>query len=310
MVAIDPTLSLSASRAGEDGAFITGVGGLGTSEIGNMRIVQEKKEDYRAECVSFIHRLKIFLQIKFAAAIDETRQAISQQDSMPKRLGKPKLDPRVHDLARSALWRYSPMMLFVREVDRMEWDDVMKLYESAAKPLYQEVFRNAVFEWKRTARKPTGDEADLLFSSQTEKESQSITTTARKLTVKRSQTLAKTLRGPIGDGSKPDRSQDGKLGQYEAFGYALDEMLTIMSLEQNFFVEFFHASSLEQLEFPDAVMAAPPEARSGGNLAQPKIMDPNRDLAKRVVQAMDELYAFWPGDMQSLINWTVQADPL
>jgi hypothetical protein len=81
-------------------------------------------------------------------------------------------------------------------------------------------------------------------------------------------------------------------------------------MEQNFIVEFFHISSLEQYDFPEAVAAAPPDARRGGDLRRPRVMDPNRDLAKLVVQSMEEVYAFFSGDMQALVDWTIQADPL
>jgi hypothetical protein len=39
-------------------------------------------------------------------------------------------------------------------------------------------------------------------------------------------------------------------------------------------------------------------------------MEPNRDLSKLVVQTMEEVYAFFSSDMQALVDWTIQADPL
>jgi hypothetical protein len=39
-------------------------------------------------------------------------------------------------------------------------------------------------------------------------------------------------------------------------------------------------------------------------------MEPNRDLAKLVVQSMEEVYTFFSGDMQALVDWAIQADPL
>ncbi len=74
-------------------------------------------------------------------------------------------------------------------------------------------------------------------------------------------------------------------------------------------VEFFHVSSLEQHDFPDAV-TAPPDSRRGGDLKRSQVMDPNRDLANIVVQSMEEIYSFFASDMQSLVEWTLQADPL
>lgn len=316
ILTIDPSLSLSGHRSSEDGSLVSGKqGGYGNSEIGSMRVLQEKKDGYGNEIAMFLRRLKPFLQVKFAAAIDETRKALEREkgNNLTRSAGKAKLDSRNHDLSRYELWKYSPLMLFAREVDRLEWEDLIKTYEMVCRPLYQDEFRDAVFAWKRVARKPTGDEGDILFTSQVEKQTEGIATTARKLTVKRSQTLAKSLRSPIGDNNSKtniDKSSDGRLQPYEVFAGALDEMVPIMSMEQNFVVEFFHISSLEQHDFPDAVALATPDRRVGGDLKRPRVMDPNRDLAKLVVQSMEEVYSFFSGDMQALVDWTIQADPL
>jgi hypothetical protein len=315
MVTIDPSLSAPETRASEDGSVRSGKpGGFGDSEIGSMRVLQEKKDVYRNESIIFLRRLKPFLQVKFAAAIDETRKALEREkgSNLTRVAGKAKLDSRNHDLSRNVLWKYSPLMLFSREVNREEWAEFRKSYEFVTHQLYQDEFREAVFAWKRIARKPTGDESDVLFTSQIEKQTEGIATTARKLTVKRSQTLAKSLRSPIGDHSSKtavDKS-DGRLQPYEVFGGALDEMIPIMTMEQNFMVEFFHVSSLEQHDFPDAVAASPPDQRRGGDLRRPRVMDPDRDLAKQVVFMMDDIYSFFASDVQSLVDWSLQADPL
>ncbi|KAB8300006.1 hypothetical protein EYC80_000246 [Monilinia laxa] len=314
MVTIDPALSISGPRRSEDGSVRSGkTGGFGNSEIGSMQVLQEKKDVYRVTSVEFLQRLYSFLHMKFRSAIDETRRALDREKGNVARAAeKGKLDPRHHDLARNILWKYSPLMLFSREVAPVEWEKFLSDYELACKPLYQDEFRDAVFAWKRIAKKAHGDEFDILFTSQTEKQTEGLaTTTARKLTVKRSQTLAK-IRSPTGDGgnkSSLDKS-DGRLSPNEVFSGALDEMVPIMSMEQNFIVEFFHVTSLEQYDFADSVAAAPPDMRRGGDLRRPKVMDPNRSLAKRVVQTMEEIYAFWAGDMQALIDWSLQSDPL
>jgi hypothetical protein len=317
MLTIDPSLSLSGSRPSEDGGSLSSgkPGGFGNSEIGSMRVLQEKKDVYKNEAALFLRRLKPFLQVKFAAAIDETRKALEREkgNNLTRAAGRAKLDTRNHDLARDMLWIYSPLMLFSREVDRLEWEELIKLYETLCKPLYQDEFRDAVFAWKRIARKPTGDESETLFTSQIEKQTDGIATTARKLTVKRSQTLAKSLRSPIGENSSKasvDKTSDGRLQPYEVFTGALDEMVPIMTTEQNFIVEFFHITSLEQLDFPESVSAAPPDTRRGVDLRRPRVMEPNRDLAKLVVQSMEEVYTFFSGDMQTLVDWAIQADPL
>lgn len=315
MLTIDPSLGISGTQSSAEGSLRSGQPeGYGNSEIGSMRVLQEKKEVYKNECAKFLSRLRNFLQIQFGVAIDETRKALEREKgSNLTRSGKVKLDPRNHDLARALLWKFSPLMLFSREVNRSEWEDLIKTYESVCKGLYQDEFREAVFAWKRIARKPTGDEGDILFTAQAEKQTEGIATTARKLTVKRSQTLAKSLRSPIGDSSSKnnaDKTPDGRLHPYEVFAGALEEMVPIISMEQNFIVDFFHVTSLEQHDFPDTVGLMLPESRRGGDLKRPKVMDPNRELARLVVQSMDDIYSFFPTDMQALVDWSLQADPL
>jgi hypothetical protein len=116
--------------------------------------------------------------------------------------------------------------------------------------------------------------------------------------------------GDTGSRANADKIQDGRLNQYEVFAGVLDEMFPLMFMEQNFMVDFFHVSSLEVLDFPDVVTAAPPDLRRGTDLRKPKPMDPNRDLGRKVVQSMEEVYSFFAQDMQNLIDWSIQADPL
>jgi hypothetical protein len=312
MLTIDPTLGASGARPSQDGGSLrSGASGGFNSELSNMRVLQEKKDVYKTEIQLFLNRLRPFAEIKFGAAIDETRKALEREKgSNLARAGKVKLDFRNHDLSRDVLWKYAPLMLFARETNRVEWEELMHAYESVARPLYQDEFREAVFAWKRIGRKPTGDEGDILFTSQLEKQAEGIATTARKLTVKRSQTLAKSLRSPIGDNSSKTTLADGRLPPNEVFSGLVEEMIPIMSMEQNFIVEFFHVTSLEQVDFFDAVATAPPDMRRGGDLKRQRIMDPDRGLAKIVVQSMEEVFSFLLSDMQSLVDWSIQADPL
>ncbi|KAI9729645.1 MAG: hypothetical protein M1818_008448 [Claussenomyces sp. TS43310] len=313
MITIDPTLGRSAPRASEDGSVQPGRGGIGDSEIGSMRVLQEKKEIYKSESTQFLYRLKAFLQVQFAMAIDETKKALELEGgNLSRRAGKAKLDHKNHDLARVQLWRYSPLMLFSREVNPMEWEDLMRAYETVYKPVYTTEFRDGVTAWQRTARKPTGEDNESLFTSQMEKQTEGIATTARKLTVKRSQTLAKKTfnRGEAGGRTNADRIQDGRLHPYEVFGGALEEMITLICTEQNFIVEFFHVSSLEIQDFSDCVTSASPDQRRGSDLRRLRPMDPNRDMAKKVIRCMEELFAFFQQDLQSFVNWALQHDPI
>lgn len=268
-----------------------------------MRAVRDRKEAYRTESVDFIQRLKQYLSVKFREMEAETLDTLeaNRRGSMSK--DTTKLDPQLREKPKRDLWLYSPLILFAREIEPVEWEDMMRMYESCARKPYQDEFRDNIFAWKRITRKPAGDEQDVLFTTQ-EKEDQGIV--GRKLTVKRN----KTVRG---DGSSRilsnEKSRDGKVNAYEAFAGALYEMTGMIFLEQNSLVALFHISSLENAEFIDAV-AIPPDSRKAGDFAEKKLFDPDRAMARKVYSMMEEIYVYFPTDLQSMVDWAVKQDAL
>ncbi|KAI9781904.1 MAG: hypothetical protein M1835_004160 [Candelina submexicana] len=314
MITIDPSIrggtSDSKPRTSIDGSLSSG--GNSNSEIGSMRALQEKKASYRNEVITFIRRLKQYMAVAFGEAKIIFEDALKKDHDSGRINGGRKLSKGVHDHFRSMLWQYSPLMLFARDFELLEWEEMMRVYEKAIKEPYRVEFKENISAWQSAARKATGEEQDLLFSSQ-ERESEGIAMAARKMTVKRSQTLAKTLRAG-GDGSTGrttiEKLQEGKMYAYEAFTGALNEMVPIISMEQNFMVDFFHLSSLENPDFSEVIAISPPDAREGTDLAVKKLFDPDKNMAKRVAQSMDEIYSFWPNEMQGLVDWTLQVGPL
>ena len=307
MITIDPKLRQSGQQSGSSDQIKpdrrTSGGGISGSELSSMRAVRDKKEGYRAESIGFIQRLKQYLSVKFREMEAETLDALEANRRGSTSRDATKLDVRLREKPKKDLWIYSPLLLFAREIEPVEWEDMMRMYESCAKRPYQDEFRDNIFAWKRITRKPAGDEQDILFTSQ-EKDSESIV--GRKLTVKRS----KTIRA---DGSSRlpsnDKSQDGKVNAYEAFAGALYEMTGSMFVEQNCILNLFHTSSLESTDFMDAVNVSP-ETRSSGDLRQKRLFDPDRTMAKKVFAIMEEVFAFWPADLQSMVDWAVKQDPL
>ncbi len=315
MVTIDPSLrgaiGGSKPRTSIDGVMSSG--GYSNSEVGSMRALQEKKASYRNEVIMFIRRFKQYMAMTFAAARINFEDVRKEAHDGGRTKGGRKLIKEVHDHYRNELWLYSPLMLFAREFELLEWEEMMRVYEKEIKQPYEGEFSENAAAWKRFARKAPGEEQDVLFTSQ-EKETEGIATAARKMTVKRSQTLAKSLRAG-GDGStgrtSTDKAQEGRMHAYEAFSGALDEMVPMICMEQNFMVDFFHLSSLGNSDFSEVVATAPPfGARSGTDLTLKKPFDPDRNMAKRLAQSMDEIYSFWPNEMQSLVDWAIQLGPL
>lgn len=306
MLTIDPKLRhndtrpVTADQASLHRASSTGHGG---SELSSMHAVREKREGYRRESVDFILRLKQYLSVKFRQTEAETLDALERTRNHKASPSNTKLDDHLRDGPKKDLWLYSPLMLFAREIEPPEWDDLMRMYEECAKRPYQEEFRGNVSAWKRITRKQAGDEQDVLFTTQ-EKEVESLV--GRKLTVKRSKTVRADGSSRVSSGDKPN---DGKVTAYEAFAGALSEMARLIFVEQNFIVDLFHASSLDTQDFMDAVVTDP-EQRRGGDPIVKKPFDPDRNMAKKVLGAMEEIYAFWPIDIQSLVDWALKQDAL
>ncbi|KAL1836664.1 hypothetical protein VTJ49DRAFT_4804 [Mycothermus thermophilus] len=303
MIKIDPTLGNSEARPSEDA---NGDHALGLeSDYGKMRIVQEKKEMYRAESSQFMRRLVVFMERQFSEAYNETKKALDGALSK-------KADARNHEAGRDLLWMYSPLILYARDVDLDNWDRILQVYQDRSHPVYKTEFRDAMEAWKKNARKPTGDESELLFTAQQEKKEEGLATTARKLTVKRSQTLARSLRSPLMlDGRSSDsKTPDGRALPSEVFAGVLDDLLPLAEMEQNFIVDFFHATTLEQSDFPELVAAARPQDRRGGDLRRHRLMEPDRDLARRVTKAMEAIFSFLEPSLQQLMDWALAMDPL
>ncbi|KAK8173974.1 exocyst complex component Sec3-domain-containing protein [Phyllosticta citrichinensis] len=295
MVTIDPAIR----RGVEIGEKM---GGMGDSELSNMRALQEKKQSYIQESAFFLQRLRQHMDMTFGAALLNTKDAIQRQSAGHST----KLDPATHDFARNALWQYSPLMLFAKEIDGQTWDALLRSYQERSKPIYKDEFRGNMAAWTRMARKITGDEQDLLFTSQ-EKDAETLKSTTRKLTVKRSGTLARGLRSSSGEKTK---NMSGTLFPFEAFSGALDEMCPLVFTEQNFVVEFFHATSSENVDFADAVNATPPYQRKGSNLLARRMFEPDRAMAKRVIESMESIFGWWQGELQSSADGVVGSDPL
>ncbi|KAF2003597.1 hypothetical protein P154DRAFT_486190 [Amniculicola lignicola CBS 123094] len=309
LITIDPAF-IQGSRAtnGDLDKITSNSSGFGNSELAEMQALQEKKDRYLNESALFLDRLKQHMTITFGAAFLQTKDALANLDktAMPSM----RANIEAHNAGRGMLWMLSPVILFAKEIDRDSWDKMLRMYQTQAGQVYQEEIRDNVLSWKRFARKPTGDEQDLLFTAQ-EKETESLTGAARKLTVKRSQTLARGLRAASGDKeSKTDKVQAGKLYPFDVFSKALEDIGPILLTEQNFITDFFHATSSDAVDFPDAVMAAPPEDRRTPDLYTRKLFESDRAMAKRVAEVMEDIFSFWPTETQNLVDWAIKADPL
>lgn len=306
MLRIDPTMHSSAMhRPGSRGT-------TGEAETSNMVALREKKDVYERECVKFSKRLVDCLDTKFTVSFNDVKSRALRPGT---RGGISKLDENAFIDARAGLWIYGPLILFMKELNRPAWIKALTNYQSRVKPLYSDTFRDNISNWKRAARAPTGDESEILFTHQ-EKEDPAtgggITSTARRVAVKRSQTIAKTFRSATSEHkhSAIEHRQVGSFGRAGAFGCAMDEMAPLINKEQNFIVDLFHATSLETEDFPDAVRAAAPAQRRGTNLLERKPIDPDRSMASNVTRATNEIFASFATDLSAMLDWAISDDPL
>ncbi|KAG9667989.1 hypothetical protein KCU99_g6034, partial [Aureobasidium melanogenum] len=286
--------------------------GLDASDVGTMNALQEKRNAYMRESAEFCQRLMRYLDNTFASALGAAKPVLMQH---PGGIGNAamKLNGPGFNLARANLWQFSPLLLFTKETNMPAWQSTLRMYHTKARPLYTDVFRDNTNNWKRGARTAGGEATELLFTSVERETSEGLTSTARKLTVKRSQTLAKSFRSAGVGGDKPttvDRAQPGRMAPFEVFNGVLEEQIPLISMEQNFIVDLFHATSLENIDFADAVVANVPEARMGTDLTSRRLMEPDRAMARRVSDVMEETFGFWKDELRTLMEWANVGDPI
>ncbi|KAG5745648.1 hypothetical protein H9Q72_011673 [Fusarium xylarioides] len=306
MVKIDPARS-GADQEKADITAETNQSGL-NPDFKQMRIVQEKKLVYDQESAMFIGRLVAFMSRQFDHAFTETKLAMEGALSR-------KVDPIHHELGRDILWQFSPLMLYARDMHPDEWNQLIQIYQDKGQPVYRVEFQATIASWRRNARQATGEEAEILFTSAVEKHQEGgVATTARKLTVKRSGTLARALRSPREDGGhkpKADKGvNDNKNPPHEVFTGVLDNLIPLIQMEQNFIIDFFHATTLEQIDFPDAVATTTPSDRGGTDLRRPRLMEPDRELARRILRAMEVIFTFLESELLRLMEWVVGQGPI
>lgn len=303
MLTIDPTVksanSLAQNRASRND-------NPEVPELASMHALQEKRDMYLEESDRFCQRLVSKLGSAFDVSLGQAIPTLLKP-SASGRSAPWNLHPAACNAARAGLWLYSPLILYTKEVNQPAWRHLLNTYTDIARPLYLTVFKTALDSHKKNVRPSTGDEADVLFTTVEKETSDGLGSTTRKLTMKRSQTLAKRS----GSGEKAKMLQAGRQTPGEAFAEMLQEWAPTLAMEQNYVVELFHATSLENLDFVDAVQSSPPEQRRGpADLLMPRIVEPDRSVADNVQRAMQTIFEFWPIELLKLVEQSTSTDPI
>ncbi|KAH9828460.1 exocyst complex component SEC3-like [Teratosphaeria destructans] len=285
----------------------------GLTDLSVMHALREKKDLYERESNQFCQRVMQVLDYTFRNAFNAARSSILQAADASATGGR-RLNKDAFNNMRQPLWAFSPEILFMKELNQPAWATTLRMYHSQAQPVYTEAFKENLVGWKRAARKPSQEEAECLFTTAEKEEPVSGSVglaAARKLTVKRSQTLAKTLRSAGGNKSPSEAARNpGAMMTSEVFSGAMDEMAPLISQEQNFIMDLFHLISHDQQDFLDAVTLTPPAHRNGTNLMIPRPFDANREMARRVTGVMDDIFRSFVQEMGVLLDWAVSSDPI
>ncbi|PNS16632.1 Exocyst complex component 1 [Sphaceloma murrayae] len=304
LLTIDPTVKSTTSFANRGSR----VDNPEQSELASMHALQEKRDMYLEESDRFCHRLVSRLGSAFDVSLQQAIPTLLKP-SASGRSAPWNLHPAACNAARAGLWQYSPLILYTKEVNQPAWRHLLNAYADIARPLYATVFKTALDAHKKNVRPSAGDEADVLFTTVEKDSSDGLSSTTRKLTMKRSQTLAKATRSTSGEKAK--MLQAGRQTPCEAFADMLQEWAPTLAMEQNYVVELFHATSLENLDFVDAVQSAPPEQRRGPpDLLMPRIAEPDRNAADQIQRSMQTVFDFWPLELLKLVDQSTATDPI
>lgn len=276
------------------------------TRLSKMRALQERRADYINASDTFLKRFKNYMNVIYGQALMEM-QASAKNDPMSTTETTISVDNV--NAGRTVLWKYSPLILYAKSLDQTVWNEIIRIYQGQMRTMYSSGIGVTIQASKKLARGSPGDEQDILFTSEAQVDS--ITASARRLTVKRSQTLAKTLRAASGD--KPTRlaaSQSGSNQPAEAVEHALNQITPLILSEQSFIVDFFHANTTETMDFSDAVQSALPENRRGPLDLGRKPYEPDEKMTQFLTDTMTDLFSFLPKEIESLVNWALSIGPL
>ena len=316
IVTIDPSV-----RSTSAGRPRSRIGALSGEEVGKelnaMAAVRQKQDAYLQQANGFCKLLDSHLDSLFASAFATAKAQVLVPAMGPA--GGMQLNSEAFNNARRQLWMFGPLILFAKDLRPEIWTGYMGAYASEARGMYADAFGQNVAGWKRAGEKGAGDDGPPKLFTALETDDHltvsSVSGSARKLTVKRSQTLAKTLRKvsderPGSSSNADSRATATGLSHGEVFARAMNEMAPLIRTEQNFIIDLFHASSLSNTDFLDACAAAAPVARTGTDLVKSRPVDPDREMARRVTGVMDEIFAFFTNELLRLLDWSVSLDPI
>jgi exocyst complex component 1 len=213
-----------------------------------------------------------------------------------------------HSTSYSYFYRYAGFILFAKEVDPENYLDIQQLYLSPASKSYKDDFRSFVAQWKSSGRKATSDDLEFVFSNV--KEPQGAVSAVRSATIKRTGTVAKTLRSPLVDGiSRADKDrerneQEGMLPVGEIFDEIMSGVMTALIREQSFVLQFLQLSPPAdgKVSYEKFISTAD---KTGWllTLDQKRPVELDKNSAKDTLHVMEQLLYWLPEELSNIIEW-------
>lgn len=303
MLTINPNMKGDAQNALQTNDKVDSV------NLMNMHALQERFQVYKDESDRFCQQLNRDLSSIYYSALQQAIPALMQSGQRSGRGSPWSLNPAACNAGRAGLWRYGPILLYTQEVSNPSWITLLNSYSDIARPLYQSVATSTLDSLRKSIMPFNTEDGGVLFTSKAKLSADGLDKTGRKISMKRSQTFMRSGRASTSDKSKPITS--GQQMASEAFASMLSEWCPILITEQNFIVDLFHASTLDTLDFIDAVRSAPPDQRVGpSDLLSPRGPELDRNMADQVAKTMQSVFDFWPAEVIIFVEDAISTDPI
>ncbi|ANB15374.1 Sec3p [Sugiyamaella lignohabitans] len=249
--------------------------GTQSGYLGNLRALREKKHVYDKAASEFILRTRTYLDRKFKLAVQASEREIS---NVQQSIDDPRL-VRIDPLTLAQLYPLSGVILFVKDLDHVNYSSIVKGYDRVLREYYEVSISSFLAKWKRQLSALISKYEQFSYTGN--KENNAVSEGLVSKSLKRSGTIARfkssassTSLSTDASGAKGAASQvsledskgivdlaDRKLVQ-KALRKIFDSLTSLVIGEQEAFTLLFHESSFDSLNFPSFAISNPVANRS------------------------------------------------
>ncbi|KAH7334433.1 exocyst complex component Sec3-domain-containing protein [Rhizoctonia solani] len=257
----------------------------------DMSATIERLAEYKTYNQQFCIRILEFLGIMFGY---QSEQLLDYAEKA-KQTRTPTLHP--HTPMEKYLSKYSGLMLYLREMDENRYSKVCATYFSTASDLHSKEIRSLFMKFLELAQRAPDEDGDNSFAPPPH---QSAVSRAGG-TVRRAGTVV--TRSPMDKKNAP-KLVEGDMPGYEAFDYALSQVIVQIHAEDVFISRFLHTtdSTLSYADYMNLDNYFKRQASRGLDLSDATL--------KLVRGAMDLIFGFLPQEIKSWVEGMSKRDPL